>query len=121
MVPGPQLSTCFLTADLGQVLLGLLEMCVCSSLSSSPQHCGAETPQPTPRNQWEGGDGSTSSATGMGRVSEFFCQPGSGQCRGHLGHTDSVTLDKLLNLASKYWFLHVINENNNVTSFVKPV
>ena len=84
---------------------------------------GPDSGQPQGRSssQWEGGDGSTSSATGMGRVSEFFCQPGSGQCRGHLGHTDSVTLDKLLNLASKYWFLHVINENNNVTSFVKPV
>ena len=37
------------SVDSDQVLLGLLEMCMCSSLSSSP-HRGAETPQPTPRN-----------------------------------------------------------------------
>ena len=49
---GPQLSVCFPIVDSGQVLLGLLEMCMCSSLSSSP-HRGAETPQPTPRSRWE--------------------------------------------------------------------
>ena len=52
MVPYPLLSICFPIADTGPVLLVLLEMCVCSSLSSSPHH-GTETPQPTPRNRWE--------------------------------------------------------------------
>ena len=56
MVPYPLLSICFPIADTGPVLLVLLEMCVCSSLSRSPHH-GTETPQPTPRNQCEGGDG----------------------------------------------------------------
>ena len=59
--PGPQLSMCLPIVDSGQVLLGLLEMSMCSSLSSSPHH-GAETPQPTPRSRWEGGDG-----RGLGR------------------------------------------------------
>ena len=43
VVPSPQLSVCFPSAYSGPVLLALLEMCVCSSPSSSP-NCGAETP-----------------------------------------------------------------------------